>query len=82
MTTLSLPLTDLKLITIEQYGAAPFGTMYLADLGAEVIKIERPGSGDLSRGRGPFVKGNDGKEVSSRFLGINRNKKKIGRAHV
>jgi len=45
MTTPSLPLRGLKLITIEQYGAAPFGTMYLADLGAEVIKIESHHSG-------------------------------------
>jgi succinate--hydroxymethylglutarate CoA-transferase len=45
MTTPSLPLRGLKLITIEQYGAAPFGTMYLADLGAEVIKIENHHSG-------------------------------------
>ena len=51
--------------------------MILADMGAEVIKIERPGNGDRSRHNHPFVDGPDGGQVSARFLGVNRNKKSI-----
>ena len=44
------PLAGVRIVAIEQYGAGPFGTMYLADLGAEIVKIEDPGSGgDVSR---------------------------------
>jgi crotonobetainyl-CoA:carnitine CoA-transferase CaiB-like acyl-CoA transferase len=60
MTAPSLPLRDLKLITIEQYGAAPFGTMYLADLGAEVIKIENHHSGgEMGRHVVPYSENGD-----------------------
>ena len=60
MTTSSLPLRGLKLITIEQYGAAPFGTMYLADLGAEVIKIENHHSGgEMGRHVVPYSEDGD-----------------------
>ena len=60
MTTPSLPLRGLKLITIEQYGAAPFGTMYLADLGAEVIKIENHHSGgEMGRHVVPYSENGD-----------------------
>ena len=40
-----LPLESLRVIAVEQYGAGPFGTMFLADLGAEVIKVENPHDG-------------------------------------
>ena len=44
------PLAGVRIVAVEQYGAGPFGTMYLADLGAEVIKIEDPATGgDVSR---------------------------------
>jgi crotonobetainyl-CoA:carnitine CoA-transferase CaiB-like acyl-CoA transferase len=44
------PLADLRVIAIEQYGAGPWGTMQLADLGADVIKVEDPVvGGDVSR---------------------------------
>ena len=44
---MDLPLSGVKVIAFEQYGAGPFGTQYLADLGAEVIKVEPAGtSGD------------------------------------
>jgi len=60
MTKPSLPLKGLKLITIEQYGAAPFGTMYLADLGAEVIKVENHhNGGEMGRHVVPYSKGDD-----------------------
>ena len=41
---MDLPLSGVKVIAFEQYGAGPFGTQYLADLGAEVIKIEPAGT--------------------------------------
>ena len=52
--------------------AAPFCTMQLADLGAEVIKIENPRGGDVVRGLGPFVDGE-----SSPFIRLNRNKRAL-----
>jgi hypothetical protein len=45
-----MPLSDVRIIAIEQYGAGPFGSVHLADLGAEVIKIEEPSTGgDVGR---------------------------------
>ena len=41
---MSLPLSGLKILSFEQYGAGPFGTQYLADMGAEVIKVEPAGT--------------------------------------
>ena len=47
-----LPLAGVRVIAVEQYGAGPFGSMLLADLGAEVIKIENPAEGgDVGRSR-------------------------------
>ncbi len=72
MTSPPLPLKGLKLIAIEQYGAAPFGTMYLADLGAEVIKIENHhNSGEMGRHVVPYSEGGD----SLFFQTFNSNKK-------
>jgi crotonobetainyl-CoA:carnitine CoA-transferase CaiB-like acyl-CoA transferase len=51
------PLAGLRVLAVEQYGAGPFATMYLSDMGAEVIKIEAPGSGDSSRASGPHFLG-------------------------
>jgi len=48
-----LPLEGIRVLTFENFGAGPFGSMYLADLGAEVIKVERPGAGDDTRKFGP-----------------------------
>ena len=74
-----LPLTGLRIIAIEQYGAGPFGTQHLADLGAEVIKVEDPASGgDVSRSVGPyFIEGDDSDAASLLFQGLNRNKRSI-----
>lgn len=52
-----LPLAGLRVLASEQYGAGPYGSMFLAQLGAEVIKIEAPGSGDFSRQTGPYFLG-------------------------
>jgi crotonobetainyl-CoA:carnitine CoA-transferase CaiB-like acyl-CoA transferase len=49
-----LPLAGVRVLAVEQYGAGPFGTMFLADQGAEVIKIEHPGEGDMARDVGPY----------------------------
>ena len=50
-----LPLTGVTVIAVEQYGAGPFGSMLLADLGAEVIKVENPHiGGDVGRHVGPY----------------------------
>jgi crotonobetainyl-CoA:carnitine CoA-transferase CaiB-like acyl-CoA transferase len=68
------PLADVRIIAIEQYGAGPFGSLHLADLGAEVIKIEDPSSGgDVSRYVPPQAHGKD----SIFFETFNRNKRSI-----
>jgi succinate--hydroxymethylglutarate CoA-transferase len=65
----------MRVIAIEQYGAGPYGTMQLADLGAEVIKIENPSeAGDMSRRVGPFFLGPDDSHF---FESFNRNKKSV-----
>ena len=70
-----LPLSGVRVIAVEQYGAGPFGSMLLADLGAEVIKIENPAEGgDVSRLVGPhFFSDGD----SHFFQAFNRNKKSM-----
>lgn len=76
---MSLPLAGLRIIAVEQYGAGPFGTQYLADMGAEVIKVENPSSGgDVARGVGPhFIDGADPSVASLFFHGLNAGKKSI-----
>ncbi|PID82409.1 MAG: carnitine dehydratase [Clostridiales bacterium] len=66
------PLDGIKVIDMTRVLAGPFCTMILADMGAEVIKIERPLIGDDSRAFGPFIG-----EESAYFMSINRNKKSI-----
>jgi crotonobetainyl-CoA:carnitine CoA-transferase CaiB-like acyl-CoA transferase len=71
---IELPLADVRVIAIEQYGAGPWATMQLADLGAEVIKIEDPTvGGDVGRYVPPFQEGED----SLFFETFNRNKRSI-----
>ena len=74
---LPLPLTGIRVLDATHIVAGPFCSLILADMGAEVIKIERPRTGDLARGRGPYVTTNDGERVSSRYLGVNRNKQSV-----
>ena len=54
-----LPLDGYRILSAEQYGAGPYGTMFLAQLGAEVIKLEPPKGGDSARGAGPYYLGAD-----------------------
>ena len=68
------PLTGIRIIALEQYMAGPYCTMLLADAGAEVIKIERPGSGDPRRSIPPFAE-KDGTRKAGGFMAYNRNKK-------
>lgn len=56
---MTLPLAGIRILSLEQYGAGPYGTMCLAQMGAEVIKLEPPRGGDSSRATGPFFLGPD-----------------------
>lgn len=69
-----LPLTGYRILSAEQYGAGPYGTMLLAQLGAEVIKIEPPGVGDTARAVGPHYL-REGESVY--FQTFNLNKKSL-----
>jgi succinate---hydroxymethylglutarate CoA-transferase len=74
-----LPLAGIRVLTVEQYGAGPWGTLYLADMGAEIIKIEAPGpdgqgGGDMARQTGPHFLG---PQDSQFFQTFNRNKKSV-----
>ncbi|MCC6533780.1 MAG: CoA transferase [Burkholderiales bacterium] len=72
---MTLPLAGLTVIAIEQYGAGPWGSAYLADLGAEVLKIENPADGgDVGRYVGPYFFGTGDSHF---FQTFNRNKKSV-----
>src|SRR5881394_3055735 len=66
------PLKGITVVAVEQAVAAPFATRQLADLGARVIKIERPDGGDFARGYDTTVKG-----LSSYFVWLNRSKESL-----
>ncbi len=69
-----LPLEDIRIVSVEQFGAGPWGTLQLADLGAEIVKIEDPGSkGDVGRYVPPFQEGED----SLFFETFNRSKRSV-----
>jgi itaconate CoA-transferase len=68
----ALPLTGITVVALEQAVAAPFATRQLADLGARVIKIERPGTGDFARGYDRSVLGQ-----ASYFVWLNRGKESV-----
>lgn len=69
------PLAGMRVLTLEQFGAAPYGTMFLADLGAEVVKIENPAAGgDASRAVGPHMLG---RGDSQYFQSFNLNKRSV-----
>src|SRR5215213_2725352 len=67
------PLSDLKVVDLTRVLAGPYLTMMLGDMGADVVKIEQPGSGDDTRRWGPpFVEGE-----STYYLAVNRNKRSV-----
>ena len=68
-TTRPGPLSGLRVVDLIEHMAGPFCAMILADMGADVVKVERPGKGDSSRAMG------DGSERNPYFRYINRNKK-------
>jgi len=68
----NLPLEGVTVVSVEQAVAAPFATRQLADLGARVIKVERPGVGDFARGYDETVRG-----MSSHFVWLNRSKESL-----
>src|SRR3979409_1921534 len=67
-----LPLKGITVVSVEQGVAAPFATRQLADLGARVIKIERPDGGDFARSYDATVNG-----LSSNFVWLNRSKESL-----
>lgn len=74
------PLSHIRVLDLSRILAGPWASQNLADLGAEVIKIERPGTGDDTRDWGPpFLKDKSGKETheSAYFLSVNRGKKSV-----
>jgi len=72
------PLAGLRVIDASRVLAGPYLAMLLGDLGADVVKVERPAGGDQTRGWGPpFVTGPDGRQVSAYFLSANRNKRSV-----
>lgn len=69
------PLTGVRIVSVEQFGAAPYGSMFLADLGAEVIKVENSAiGGDPARKTGPYLLGDADSEY---FQTWNMNKKSV-----
>ncbi|MFC1824290.1 CaiB/BaiF CoA transferase family protein [Thermodesulfobacteriota bacterium] len=70
-------LSDLRVLDLTWYIAGPYCTKLLADYGAEVIKVERPGTGDPARRMGPFLEDEPDHEKSGLFLHLNTNKKGI-----
>src|SRR3546814_7434830 len=74
-----LPLEGVRILAVEQYGAGPWGTQYLSDIGAEVIKLENPtDGGDMSRAVGPFFLGGGEHDNDSLFFqSLTRNKRNL-----
>jgi crotonobetainyl-CoA:carnitine CoA-transferase CaiB-like acyl-CoA transferase len=77
MTTNLLPLSGVRVLDLTWQAAGPFATRLLADYGAEVIKVERPGTGDPTRQMEPFYLNEPGLERSGLFMFLNTGKKSI-----
>ncbi|MCH2173962.1 CoA transferase [Myxococcota bacterium] len=74
----SLPLEGLRILAIEQMQAMPFATQLLAHLGADVVKVEHPVTGEAGRAAAPKLRDSDGREVGATYLRNNLNKKSMG----
>src|SRR5581483_5293321 len=74
---MTAPLAGFRILDLSRVLAGPYATMIMGDLGAEVIKVERPGLGDDTRDWGPPFVGPDGQQESTYFLSTNRNKRSI-----
>ncbi|HEY6622319.1 MAG TPA: CaiB/BaiF CoA-transferase family protein [Acidimicrobiales bacterium] len=72
-----LPLDGIRVLAMEQMQALPFGTQLLGRLGADVVKVEAPGSGDSGRGARPAMTDADGRSAGCTFLRNNLNKRSI-----
>ncbi len=75
--SLSGPLEGVRVLAAEQMAAVPFATQLMARLGADVVKVERPGTGDTGRAAQPFITDPDGRNVGATFLRNNLNKRSI-----
>src|SRR3977135_1167496 len=74
------PLSHIRVLDLSRIMAGPWAGQILADLGADVVKVERPGAGDDTRGWGPpFLKDKAGRDTSDAgyFLSVNRGKRSI-----
>lgn len=71
------PLAGLKVLDLSRVLAGPWATQILGDLGAEVVKVERPGAGDDTRSWGPPWREVDGARFSAYYLACNRNKRSV-----
>ncbi len=74
---MSGPFANLRVVEVGELASAPYASKLLADLGADVIKVERPGVGDRARRRGPYPKNQPHPEKSGLFLYLNANKRGI-----
>ena len=73
----STPLEGVRVLDLSNGVAGPFGTKLLGVLGADVIKVEPPGRGDLARAKPPFLGDNPHIETSGLFLYLNTNKRSV-----
>jgi len=71
------PLDGIRVLTVENFLAGPFCSMWLADAGAEVVKIESPDGGDFARSTEPVKVDSEGRDRGLSFLRSNRNKKSV-----
>lgn len=71
------PLAGIRVVDLTRALSGPYATLMLADAGADVVKVERPGSGDDTRGWGPPFLGEGDERESSYFLAVNRNKRSV-----
>lgn len=72
-----MPLSDIKVLEFGQIAAGPFAGSLLADLGADVVKVENPDGGDGMRLWPPLSKGENKTEFSENFASLNRNKRSV-----